>query len=96
MTENRYERGWEKLKEIDGGAGKRIIENLKDIAPDLGCYIIEFIFGDIYSRRGLDLKSRHIATVSALSALGNAQPQLKYHIKGALNVGVPVKRSLKQ
>jgi 4-carboxymuconolactone decarboxylase len=33
------------------------------------------------------LKSREIATVAALTALGNAQPQLKVHIHGALNVG---------
>ncbi len=84
--QNRYERGWEKLKEIDGEAGEQVIESLKDIAPDLGRYIIEFPFGDIYSRPGLDLKSREIATVAALTALGNAQPQLKVHIHGALNV----------
>jgi 4-carboxymuconolactone decarboxylase len=35
----------------------------------------------------LDLKSREIATIAALTALGNAQPQLKVHIHGALNVG---------
>lgn len=49
--------------------------------------MIEFPFGDIYSRPGLDLKSREIATVAALTTLGNAEPQLKAHIDGALNVG---------
>ena len=87
MNEDRYERGWTKLKEIDGEAGKRVIESLKDIAPDLGRYTIEFPFGDVYSRPGLDLKSREIATVAALTVLGNALPQLKVHIHGALNVG---------
>lgn len=87
MEQDRYSQGWAKLKEIDGDAGERVIESLKDIAPDLGRYIIEFPFGDIYSRPGLDLKSREIATVAALTALGNAQPQLKVHIHGALNVG---------
>jgi 4-carboxymuconolactone decarboxylase len=83
----RYKRGWEKLKEIDGEAGERVIESLKDIAPDFGRLLIEFPFGDIYSRPGLDLKSREIAVVAALTALGNAAPQLKVHIHGALNVG---------
>ena len=87
MSEDRYERGWEKLEEIDGEAGERVIESLKDICPDLGRYTIEFPFGDIYRRPGLDLKSREIATVAALTALGNATPQLKVHINGALNVG---------
>ena len=86
-TENRYERGWQKLKEIDGEAGERVIDSLKDIAPDFARYLIEFPFGDIYSRPGLDVKSREIAVVAALTALGNATSQLKVHIHGALNVG---------
>ena len=88
MSTERYERGWRKLQEIDGEAGERVIESLKDIAPDFAHYLIEFPFGDIYSRPGLDLRSREIAVVAALTALGHALPQLKVHINGALNVGV--------
>ena len=84
---SRYSRGWEKLREIDGQAGERVIASLSDIAPDFAKYIIEFPFGDIYSRPQLDLKSREIGVVAALTALGNAAPQLKVHIHGALNVG---------
>lgn len=87
MQSDRYRRGWEKLKEIDGHAGERVIESLKDIAPDLARYIIEFPFGDVCSRGVLSLKVREIATVAALAALGNARPQLKVHLHGALNVG---------
>ncbi len=87
MSTERYDRGWRKLQEIDGEAGERVIDSLKDIAPDFARYLIEFPFGDIYSRPGLDLKSREIATVAALTALGNAAPQLKVHIQAALNVG---------
>ena len=88
MDNERFARGWAKLKEIDGEAGERVIESLKDIAPDFARYLIEFPFGDIYSRPGLDLKSREIATVAALTALGTAAPQLRVHIQAALNVGV--------
>ena len=87
VESDRYIRGLEKLKEIDGHAGERVIEALKDIAPDLARYTIEFPFGDVYSRGVLSLKEREIATVAALAALGNAQPQLNVHIHGALNVG---------
>ncbi|WP_298432701.1 carboxymuconolactone decarboxylase family protein [Ottowia sp.] len=87
-TDNhRYERGLAKLREIDGEAGERVLQSLGDIAPDFARYLIEFPFGDMYSRPGLDLKSREIAVVAALTALGNAAPQLKVHIQGALNVG---------
>jgi 4-carboxymuconolactone decarboxylase len=87
MENQRYARGWEKLKEIDGEQGERVIASLADVAPDFGKMIVEFPFGDIYSRPGLDLKSRQIAVVAALTALGNAAPQLKIHINAALNVG---------
>ncbi|QTE24522.1 carboxymuconolactone decarboxylase family protein [Polaribacter cellanae] len=83
----RYQAGWEKLKEIDGEAGENVIESLKDISPELGTFIIEYAFGDIYTRDGLDLKSKEISVVSALTAMGTALPQLKVHINGALNTG---------
>ena len=85
--QKRYERGLAKLSEVDGKWGQQVIEALRDIAPDMARYIIEFSFGDIYCRPGLDLKSREIATMAALTALGNAAPQLKVHIHAALNVG---------
>jgi 4-carboxymuconolactone decarboxylase len=86
--EDRYARGWRKLQEIDGEAGHRVIESLRDIAPDLGRFVVEFPFGDIYTRPGLDLRSREIATVAALTAMGNAPAQLKVHLQAALNVNV--------
>lgn len=85
--ENLYEKGLRKLEEVDGKGGQNVIDSLKDIAPDLGKYIIEFAFGEIYCRSHLGLKEREIATVSALVAKGGCEPQLKVHIKGALNVG---------
>ncbi len=84
----RYEDGLKKLEEIDGSAGVKVVESLKDIAPDFAKYLIEYPFGDIYNREGLDLRSREIATIAALTAMGNAAPQLGVHIKAGLNVGV--------
>ncbi|WP_105636464.1 carboxymuconolactone decarboxylase family protein [Cronobacter dublinensis] len=87
MTSSRYDTGLARLAEIDGAAGQKVIKALADIAPDLGRYVIEFGFGDVYSRPGLSLKSRELATVAALTALGYAQPQLAVHLHAALNVG---------
>ena len=84
----RFNKGWEKLKEIDGQAGVNVIESLKDVSPDLARYIIEYPFGDVYSREILDNRTMEIAVVAALTAMGNAVPQLKVHINAALNVGV--------
>jgi 4-carboxymuconolactone decarboxylase len=86
--ESRLERGKRALAEIDGEAGNNVIAALADIAPDFATYVFEFPFGDIYSRPGLDLRAREIATIAALTALGNAAPQLKVHIEAGLNVGL--------
>lgn len=87
MSNQRYVQGLAKLTEIDGEAGEKVINSLANICPDLGKYIIEYPFGDIYLREGLDLKTRELVTVAALTALGHCQPQLNVHINGALNVG---------
>ena len=87
MESERFQRGWAKLREIDREQGERVIASLSDIAPDFATYLIEFPFGDVYSRPGLDLKSRELGVVAALTAMGNAPAQLKVHIHGALNVG---------
>ncbi|MFP4978232.1 carboxymuconolactone decarboxylase family protein [Paenibacillus sp. CN-4] len=88
MTTERYQRGWEKLMEIDGEGGERVIASLQDIAPDLGRYVVEFAFGDIYSREGLDLKQRQLVTLASLTTQGGCEPQLQVHINAALNVGL--------
>ncbi|PVE51328.1 carboxymuconolactone decarboxylase family protein [Rhizobium rhizogenes] len=87
-NESRLERGKRVLAEIDGEAGEKVIAALADIAPDFATYLFEFPFGDIYSRPGLDTKAREIATIAALTAMGNVAPQLKVHIEAGLNVGL--------
>ncbi|WP_439497696.1 carboxymuconolactone decarboxylase family protein [Bosea sp. (in: a-proteobacteria)] len=86
--ESRLERGKRALAEIDGQAGNNVVAALADIAPDFARYLFEFPFGDIYSRPGLELRAREIATIAALTAMGNAAPQLKVHIEAGLNVGL--------
>ncbi len=85
--EDRYAKGLKNLEKIHPEASKTLMNNLQDIAPDLGRFVVEFPYGDVYDRPGLDLKSREIATIAALTALGDTKPELKDHIKGALNVG---------
>ena len=87
MNSERYTRGSLRLTEVDGEGGQHVIDALKDVAPDLARYVIEFGFGDVYSRPGLDLRTRELVTVAGLAALGHAQPQLRVHVNGALNVG---------
>lgn len=87
MDKKRYSKGLEMLSKVDGSGGESVIKSLEKIAPDLGRYIVEFAFGDIYSREGLTVQERELITVSSLLTLGGCEPQLEVHINGALNVG---------
>jgi 4-carboxymuconolactone decarboxylase len=84
----RFQRGWERLIEVDAEGGERVIESLKEVAPDLGRYVVEFAYGEIYQRPALDLRQRQLITISALTTLGGAEPQLEFHINAGLNVGL--------
>ncbi|OAB49824.1 carboxymuconolactone decarboxylase [Pseudomonas thivervalensis] len=75
------------MEKITGATGNTVVNSLSDISPELGEWIVDFAYGDVFSRSGVALCTRELATISALTALGNAQPQLKVHIEGALNVG---------
>lgn len=88
MTKNKFEIGLENLNIIDGKGGETIINSLEKIAPDLGKYIIEFAFGDIYSRDLLTLQEREIITITSLLTSGACEPQLNVHINASLNVGI--------
>ncbi|AKG34338.1 carboxymuconolactone decarboxylase family protein [Paenibacillus durus] len=92
MEQDRYELGLQKLAEVDGRGGEEVIAGLRHIAPDLGTYIIEFAFGDIYCREGLTLPERELITLSSLLTAGGCEPQLEVHIHGALNVGIPPRK----
>ena len=58
----RLENGQETLAQVDGEAAANVMHSLADIAPDVGKYILEFAFSDIYNRPGLDLKQREMIT----------------------------------
>ena len=88
MSNTRFELGAEKLKEIDGIGGENVIQSLQDIAPDVGKYIIEFAFGDVYTRSELNMQEREMITITSLLTTGGCEPQLEVHINGSLNVGL--------
>ncbi len=89
MEETRFQQGWELLRQVDDAGGEAVISSLADIAPDLGRYIVEFAFGDIYAREGLSLQERELVTIASLLTAGGCEPQLRVHLNGARNVGVP-------
>ena len=83
----RFQKGLKTLNKVNSSVGKRILKMLEDIAPDMARLVIEFPYGDIYSRPGLDLKTRELITIASLTTLGHFPSQLKAHIHNALNAG---------
>ena len=88
MEDERYQRGRAQLEKMSGTSVFTMVDDLCELSPDLARLTVEFPYGDIVSRPGLDLRARQIATVAALTALGTAPVQLRAHINIALNVGV--------
>nr|WP_035510584.1 carboxymuconolactone decarboxylase family protein [Halobacillus karajensis] len=96
MMKTRYEKGLEVLKsytdEEKGTNHFELMKALEDIAPDLGKYIIEFAYGDIYNRDHLSQQSRALTVLSSLVTQGaGSLPQLELHINTALNAGLSEK-----
>jgi len=87
MSSDRLNKGLATLEKTTGAAGAAVIDKLNKIYPGLGNITVEFPYGDIISRPGLDLKTRQIINVAALTVIGHALPQLKVHVQGAWNVG---------
>jgi 4-carboxymuconolactone decarboxylase len=87
VDDERYRIGLETARNLDPEGPERLEAALKEVAPDLYRHIMESSFGAILSRPGLDPKTREIATVSALAALGHPKAQLRFHLNAALNVG---------
>ena len=87
MSNERYQRGWETLSRINSEAGERILKMLEDVSPDMAKFVIEFPYGDIWSRPGLDIKTRELITIASLTTLGFPKDQLKAHTHNALNAG---------
>ncbi|MCX5796920.1 MAG: carboxymuconolactone decarboxylase family protein [Elusimicrobia bacterium] len=86
MKSAKYHKGLKKLLEMEGEAGSAVVEKMKQISPDFTRYLLEFVFGEIYARPGLDIKTKEAVTLAGMVTLGAAL-QVKVHVKAALNLG---------
>ncbi|MEU3857411.1 carboxymuconolactone decarboxylase family protein [Streptomyces sp. NPDC028722] len=86
--DERFAHGLEVLESVDGEAGRRVVDSLADISPELGHQIVAWGFGEIYARPQLAPRDRQLVTLGMLTALGGCEAQLEVHVNAALNVGL--------
>lgn len=88
MNSIRLQRGTDIINTLTPKGADKLLAGMKEIAPDLSNLVLEHVFGDIYAREGLDIKTKQIITLTSLATIGFAKPQLYYHIKAALRLGL--------
>jgi len=86
LENDRYRRGVEILRRLSGNGAEQVTNKVAEVAPDFARMTIEFPFGDLYARGAIDLRTREVAAIAALAALGR-MPQLRVHVAAALNLG---------
>jgi len=91
-SQDNYRKGAEQKRLMSNkegvSAADPVLSEVAKIAPDLERFAMEFVFGQVLSRPGLDLKQREIATLATLTALGGAEAELRLHVGTALDVGL--------
>lgn len=84
---SRYEKGAAIQKPLYGDEISKALEGLPEsMGDDVSRFLTEFCFGDIYTRKGLDVKTRELLIISILVTTGDTET-LKSHVKGALKAG---------
>ncbi|HEX9328590.1 MAG TPA: carboxymuconolactone decarboxylase family protein [Reyranella sp.] len=82
-----YQRGMAQLREQLGPMADSYIRNIKALAPEFAWVNVTFPFSELYPRKVIDLKTRELCTVAALTVQGFALPELKLHVQAALRAG---------
>jgi 4-carboxymuconolactone decarboxylase len=86
----RYRRGVDMVQQLSDGSIERFLKTsrIAEVAPDFARMVVEFAFGDLYSRDRIALRDREIVAIASLATLGKAVPQLRTHVEAAQRLGL--------
>ena len=88
MSDDPYEAGMEVRREVLGDAHvDRAVARTTDFTRDFQEYITRVAWGSVWTRPGLDRRTRSAITLTALTALGR-EGELEIHVRGALRNGL--------
>jgi len=82
-----YQRGMDELRKQLGPMADAYIQSIKALSPEFAWVNVTFPFAELYPRSVIDLKTRELCTVAALTVQGFSLPELKLHIRAALRCG---------
>lgn len=86
---NTYARGRDLSEALNPGMEQALEERYGALLPGMPQSVVDYAYGQHYSRPGLALRDRYLATIAALSALGGqTAPQLQINISGGLRAGL--------
>ena len=87
VVDENYKIGSEILTKIEGKAVFDLLNELNFVSKELSEFIVSFAYGQVFPLPHLDLKTKELLILAMLLAKENAEPQLKVHLKSALNTG---------
>jgi 4-carboxymuconolactone decarboxylase len=83
---SRRERGLARLAQLgDEPGGDEFLARM----GVLGDWVVDFAFGDVHTRPGLDARERELIIVAVLVAIGSSDPQVRAHIRALRAIDVP-------
>jgi len=85
---DRIELGRMTLGALHGDSGLGYVERLARSCPEMADLLLAFPYGSLYARPGLDIRGRQIATIAALTTLGDCEHELVIHIRSSLRAGL--------
>ncbi|MVO15820.1 carboxymuconolactone decarboxylase family protein [Parasedimentitalea huanghaiensis] len=82
------QKGRDLLADMNPGLEQLLADRYDALVPGMAETLVEYGYGRHYARAGVDLKTRQLCTIAALTALGgHTAPQLKVNIKNSLAAG---------
>jgi 4-carboxymuconolactone decarboxylase len=88
MTDERYERGMRVRREVHGDEHvDAATARTTDLTREFQELLTRYAWGEIWTRSGLDRRTRSLITLSAMVALGRER-ELELHLRSARRIGV--------
>lgn len=84
---DRWQQGVNVVHDLMGMDADTYVASFAHVSAELARWSLEFTFGDVLSRDGLEPKVKHLAVATMLATVGNRANLLRAHLLGAMRCG---------